>query len=173
MTPLQKNRELRTVSIFAKLHHLFENPQNAVSWIGNQAQSLQVWMQVQWGFLVSSGTHTLGLISQCILNEQLWILILFFLAFRVLRGWILMILGFVPLNMFAQGCQCTAQRTAMPVHSHSTSLYKEEESYLSQVNETQNQPPPVEQDLLHSCSDKTGNLSTPGLWLICKENIFT
>lgn len=84
-----------------------------------------------------------------------------------------MILGFVPLNMFAQGCQRTAQRTAMPVHNLSTSLYKEEESYLSQVNETQNQSPPVEQDLLHSCSDKTGNLSTPGLCLICKENILT
>lgn len=37
-----------------------------------------------------------------------------FLAFRVLRGWILMILGFVPLNMFSQGCQRTAQRTAIP-----------------------------------------------------------
>lgn len=74
-------------------------------------------------------------------------------------------------------CPFEHVRTGMSAHSskdsHSTSLYKEEESYLSQVNETQNQPPPVEQDLLHSCSDKTGNLSTPGLWLICKENILT
>lgn len=84
-----------------------------------------------------------------------------------------MILGFAPLNMIAQGCQRTAQRMAMPVHSLSTSLYKEEESYLSEVNENQNQPPPVERDSQHSCSDKTGNLSTLGLGLICKENILT